>query len=70
MKVNESVSSSEEEVVGKKRGLKVEAISLAHLMTHMPKNRWCSACQVAKMQRKQARRKLKWEMVARHFGEN
>ena len=34
------------------RDLKSEALGLAHLMTHLPKNRWCTACQRAKMQRK------------------
>jgi hypothetical protein len=33
-----------------RRDLKSEALSVAHLMTHKPKNRWCIACQKAKMQ--------------------
>ena len=42
--------------VGGPRNLKAEAISLRHLMTHMPKNPWCPACQRAKMQRRSCRR--------------
>ncbi len=36
--------------------LKLEAKSLAHLLTHFPKSPFCRACQIAKMYRKQARR--------------
>ena len=42
-----------------RRNLKEEAISLQHLMTHMPKNPWCSTCMRGKMQRKMHRRKTK-----------
>ncbi|MCP4242093.1 MAG: hypothetical protein GY772_16170, partial [bacterium] len=41
----------EEEEEKKKRDLKVEALSREHLMTHLPKNPWCPACQRAKLQR-------------------
>ena len=42
------------------RDLKVEALSIGHLMTHNPKNPYCSSCQRAKMQAKPApRRKRK-----------
>ena len=41
--------------VGVPRDLKAEAVSLRHLMTHMPKNPWCPACQRAKMQRRSCR---------------
>ncbi len=34
----DSSSSEEEKVENKKRDLKVEATSLSHLMTHMPRN--------------------------------
>ena len=38
------------------RDLVAEACSIAHLMSHLPKNPHCAACQRAKMQRVQARR--------------
>ena len=37
------------------RDLKAEAVSRERLMTHMPKNKWCPACQSAKMQHKACR---------------
>jgi hypothetical protein len=37
------------------RDLKAEAVSREHLMTHMPKNKYCPACQRAKMQHKPCR---------------
>ena len=40
-----------------RRDLKSEALSVAHLMTHKPKNRWCIACQKAKMQYRAHRNK-------------
>ena len=40
-----------------RRDLKSEALSIAHLMTHKPKNRWCMACQKAKMQHRHRRSK-------------
>ena len=39
--------------------LKLEALSLRHQLTHMPKNRYCPACMRAKMIRKPARRRTK-----------
>ena len=41
------------------RDLVKEAVSVNHLMTHLPKNPHCSACQRAKIMTKPARRKLK-----------
>ena len=41
------------------RDLKAEAISLPHLLTHMPYNPYCEACKLAKMTRKQAWRQHK-----------
>ena len=32
------------------RDLKADAISIAHLMTHTPKNPYCAACQRSKVQ--------------------
>eukprot|EP00972_Heterocapsa_arctica_P073342 10831532-Heterocapsa_arctica.AAC.1 len=39
------------------RDLKADALSREHLLTHIPKNVWCKACQRAKMNAKRARRK-------------
>ena len=52
------------------RDLKAEAVSVTHLMTHTPKNPYCSACQRSKVQRKPCRRK-KWFKGLRptEFGE-
>ena len=48
------------------RDLVKEAESVAHLMTHLPKNpRHCSACQRAKIQAKHAGRKLKNRKIGR-----
>ena len=46
------------------RTLRAEATSLKHLMTHLPSNPYCRACQVAKMKRKhmRARDKLALKM--------
>ena len=38
------------------RDLHAEAQSVGHLMTHVPKNPYCAACQTAKMQRRPHRR--------------
>ena len=43
--------------VGLPAGTREEANSVEHLMTHMPKNPFCTICSVAKIQRKQKRRK-------------
>ena len=43
-----------------------EARTLEHLVTHMPKSKWCEACQRAKMQHKQCRRSQK---LSGRFGE-
>jgi hypothetical protein len=61
---------ADEEPAPEGRDLKAEALSLAHLMTHMPKNPHCEACQRAKITTKPARR-LHREAGARpkEFGE-
>ena len=41
----------------KERDLKKEALSVHHLLTHMPKNRYCAACMKAKMQKAHCRKK-------------
>ena len=41
------------------KDLKAEALSTHHLMTHSPKNPWCPVCQIAKMQKRPHRRKVK-----------
>ena len=52
-----SDSEPEEEHFGKSpEDLKKEACSLRHLLTHIPKNPYCPACQKAKGQRRGARR--------------
>ena len=35
-----------------RRNLKLEALSLEHLLTHFPKNKYCSACQRARLRRR------------------
>ena len=32
-----------------RRNLQLEALSIEHFMTHLPKNRWCAPCQRAKL---------------------
>jgi hypothetical protein len=50
--------ATEEEVLDtSRRDLKAEAVSTAHLMDHAGKNPWCEACQLAKPQRKPAKKK-------------
>ena len=39
-----------------RRDIKAKAKSITHLLTHMPMNPYCEACQRAKMQRRPARR--------------
>jgi hypothetical protein len=60
-------------VLGKPSGkpLKEEALSLRHLMTHMPKNPYCEACQRAKAQNKPARASHRAERpnAPKNFGE-
>jgi hypothetical protein len=51
------------------RDLKAEAVSREHLMTHMPKNKWCPACQRAKMQHKACRRGSTLGPVPESFGD-
>ena len=52
------------------RDLKAEALSIGHLMTHNPKNPYCSSCQRAKMKAKPApRRKRNPEDAPKVFGE-
>ena len=41
------------------KDLKAEALTLQHLMTHTPKNPWCPVCQVAKMQKRPHKRRVK-----------
>jgi hypothetical protein len=51
------------------RDLKAEAVSREHLMTHMPKNKWCPACQRAKMQHKACRSGSTLGPVPESFGD-
>ena len=51
------------------RDLKAEAASREHMMTHMPKNKWCPACQRAKMQHKACRRGSSLGPVPESFGD-
>eukprot|EP00972_Heterocapsa_arctica_P057731 8516566-Heterocapsa_arctica.AAC.1 len=54
------------------KDLKAVALSRDHLLTHIPKNAWCRACQRAKMLAKRARRKAnKADRIAeiRAFGD-
>ena len=51
------------------RDLKAEAVSREHLMTHMPKNKWCPACQRAKMQHKACRKGSSLGPVPESFGD-
>ena len=54
-----------------RRDLKKEALSIEHLMTHVPKNPWCPTCQRSKMQYKSHRRKSKATRKERfkHWGD-
>ena len=55
---------------GEGRDLKAEAASIAHLMTHMPNNPHCPACQRAKIQMKPARSLHRLDdHTVRFFGE-
>ena len=51
------------------RDLKAEVVSRVHLMTHMPKNKWCPACQRAKMQHKACRSGSSLGLVPEAFGD-
>ena len=58
-----------------RRNLQAEAKSLAHQLTHLPKNPWCPACQAAKMNKRHARRKKKFceefsAQLPRKFGDS
>ena len=44
------------------RDLKVEAVSITHLMTHYPKNPWCPDCMKSKCPRKHCRRMLERDL--------
>ena len=52
------------------RDLRKEAVSLTHLMTHFPKNPYCTACQRAKMTTAPARKTYRPEPEDQAFGEN
>ncbi len=52
--------------------MKLEAMSTYHMLTHTPKNPYCTACQRAKMQRKPHRKKkqpIAERMEAEEFGD-
>ena len=53
----EGEDDAEEDVPGGRVDRKAEAESVQHLMTHLPKNPHCSACQRAKMQNKPHKKK-------------
>ncbi len=52
------------------RDLRKEAKSLQHLMTHMPKNKYCRACQRAEMQEKPCRQQSGLGPPPTYFGEH
>ena len=52
----------EEVPVEGRRNLKLDVMSLEHLMTHFPKNPWCDACQRSRMQQAPAKRSNKESM--------
>ena len=52
-----------------RRDLKAEAISLQHLLTHKPKNPWCTTCSRAKATRRPCRRKSAFGAPPEHFGD-
>ena len=47
-----ALDDAEVEDVETRRNLKNEAMSLTHLLTHFPKNKYCSACQRARLRRR------------------
>ena len=49
--------------------LKEEAVSVRHLLTHLPKNPYCPACQAGKLVKVHHRRKVPEEEVDLPFGE-
>jgi len=51
------------------RDLKAEAVSIEHLMTHLPKNPHCTSCQRSKMQRKPCRRGAGLGKRPKNFGD-
>ena len=54
---SDAEESEEEEIKGRGEAeLRREALTARHLLTHLPKNPFCSACQRAKAQRRGARR--------------
>jgi hypothetical protein len=54
---DESVSSSDDEIDHEsRRDLRAEALSIRHLLTHQPKNKYCKACTRCKMQRTPCKR--------------
>ena len=55
--VGDDTSKKEREERKARQDLKAEALTLAHQLTHLPKNPWCPACQAAKMTKRHARRK-------------
>ena len=50
------------------RDLREEAVSIAHLMTHYPKNPFCKACQRARLRRKANRKRQEPREVTPEFG--
>ena len=65
----EAEAVAEEVVERPGRDLRAEAVSREHLMTHMPKNKYCPACQRAKMQHKPCRSGSSLGPVPESFGD-
>ena len=57
---SEELDEASAKEIETRRNLKAEAMSLAHQLTHLPKNPWCPACQAAQMNKRHARRKKKF----------
>ncbi len=53
------------EMTTKAQAQKAEAMSVNHLLHHMPKNPWCRTCRLAKAQRRSARRVKQYRLSER-----
>ena len=66
----EGESGESEKPESKNEKLKRDAVSLSHMMTHMPQNPFCETCRAAKLRKAQARKiKLEDRRIAKTFGE-
>ena len=65
---DETPPATDDDAIASRRDLKAEAMSLRHLMTHEPKNKWCPICRRAKMMRKPAHRRRTVRKLVAKFG--